>query len=238
MKRKILVLVLAVSALLLTACGESIKTFDGGNGVHATASSAWKKIEKAEDLQAMFDSEDSDTSKIDLALAKKSGQDGYFVMESYNVEENLLETDELLTRVQTDAQVDKEGTIAYLKEYDYTDRELELMMPLLDGETLDAAQKNALHQEILIQEYLYGLSANTEVKTEIVGFEDVEIDGHKTQTIEMKYKNNDDVSIAQYEAYVLLGNTLHRITAWSDEETFEKNREEYKAVILSATMEK
>ncbi len=221
--------IIATLLLLLNACGPSEKTFTATSGLSVTAKDTWVEA-SGEEAKKLIDSDDADIATMVIALINNS--DGaYLTIDRHSASGVKSIWDDLIFNLNDAYPGDLNAAVEYLKENDYTDREIELLTPILEGNELPEDEMNYLYQELNLQDWMYSL--RTEDTTSSFSFDSIDettIDGKKAQVFHYRYTNSDGTALILQESHVIVGTSVYYIVTWSEDNSAEKMAAELKAM--------
>lgn len=222
-----LTVLVSMAAMILAGCGGSAKAadFTSKSGITVTATDKWKQLTTEEELKDLYtDAVDSDS--VDLAL--RNG-DLFFTIEALDCTADIADTKELVTFLKEEVAASGEDAVFDMLSGQLSEDEMALYKQLINStdENFDK-----VYQDISNASWFETLETSAP-NYEFVGKEDVTVVGKASTLSEYKY-SNDDVLLHHYEAAFLKDGVLYTLNSWSDDKTFDKNKEELKALITSA----
>lgn len=220
------------TSLALAACGTRPETFTGSDGSTVVATNEWKQFTDSSDIKAMFDTEDSDISAVTLALGKLGGRRGLFFVEEIFPEEMLSSSMAFLNEFANRPQ-ELDAIRAELSGYELSEREIELLLPLIKTGQLTEEEQRYLDQELLLQSSIYRYKQQADFDFKEISLEDATIAGLPVQVLEYSYTNAVGASITQLDAYCALEGRYFLLSVWTGSEDYARYSKDYRALISS-----
>ena len=198
-------------ALSLIACSAGPRRFTSADGVVVEPSAKWSQLE-SKHYGELYEDPDFDPSDIDMALAREFGESGYFVIQRLPAENNRTEMMAFLDELRTSAIADREATVAELEKLGYTERELQLFEPLLNGIEVAGDELRYLLQELYLQSLLYSFAEHDAETYQELGIEDLDVGQRRVQFASYSYLNQQGTELREMVAYLVGDTTIYMLS--------------------------
>lgn len=233
MKKKLSLPLLAMLLLLvLTACGGTQTFTTAEDGLVLTVDNSWSQLDKEDGLLKAYGSADAEYQEIVACVLEQKGGRALLTVEKYDAAEYLEAQSsyvswlrrqyEILPLDELDNWLDGQGHSTELLEAYRT--------AVVNN---DLSPETIAYIEILCenQEWLSKLSSISDYT--LLGQEEAEILGHKTQVLHYQYATQKDTIAEFIECSVIKDNMLYTISIWGDQKNFAKNLDDYQAILTN-----
>lgn len=227
------ILLLSVCLLTLSACGGAQSFTSAEDGLIITADSSWQMPDKEDGLQAAYGESESEVAEMVECILEQNGGKALLSVEKNDVSAYLSEQANYITWLNRQYNLLPEDELDnWLSAQNQDDTAL--LDAYREAAIADDTSAETLNYIEILNEDANWLSQLSTVEGyELLGKEEADILGQKTQILHYKYAANEDTMLEFMEVSAIKDNMLYTVTIWAEESQFAKNQATYKAMLTS-----